>query len=118
MSQITDVHKLLPEQSYVSLAQDGHIASDRMAAMLEPPAIVKATQRSSANMDNTPGFPSVMDDSPEFPVIMDTKPEFPVIICVAFKDEMAFSRHLRLASSLADPPMRLVRAAGIPSLQQ
>ncbi|KAA0718957.1 hypothetical protein E1301_Tti007726 [Triplophysa tibetana] len=44
---------------------------------------------------------------------MDAKPEFPVIISVACEGFEAFLRHLRLASSLADPPLRSVRAAGI-----
>ncbi len=45
---------------------------------------------------------------------MDVKQEFPVVSSVVFEDNKAFSGRLRLASSLADPPLRLVRAAGIP----
>ncbi len=82
----------------------------------EPPAIMKATKKSSATMN----------DTPEFPVVMDVKPEFPVVSSVVFGDNKAFSGRvvfgynkafygrLRLASSLADPPLRSVRAAGIP----
>ncbi len=70
----------------------------------QPPVIIKATPRSSATMD----------DTPEFPVVMDVKQEFPVVSSVVFGDNKAFSRRLRLASSLADPPLRSVRAAGIP----
>ncbi len=39
---------------------------------------------------------------------------FPVISSVVFGDNKAFSGHLRLASDLADPPLRSVRVAGIP----
>ncbi len=39
---------------------------------------------------------------------------FPVVSSVVFEDNKAFSGRLRLASSLADPPLRSVRAAGIP----
>jgi len=70
----------------------------------QPPAIMKATPRTSATMD----------DTPEFPVVMDVKPEFPVVSSVVFGDNKAFSGRLRLASSLADPPFRSVRTAGIP----
>ncbi len=65
---------------------------------------MKATQR----------FSATMDDTPEFPVVMDVKPEFPVVSSVAFGEKKAFSGRLRLASNLADPPLRSVRAAGIP----
>ncbi len=72
-------------------------------AMPKPPAVMKAMPRSSATMD----------DTPEFPVVMDVKPEFPVVGSVVFGDN-AFSGRLRLSSSLADPPLRSVRATGIP----
>ncbi|KAL0183730.1 hypothetical protein M9458_019426, partial [Cirrhinus mrigala] len=71
-------------------------ASPVWSAMPEPLAIMKVTPRSSATMD----------DTQEFPVVMDTKPEFTVVRSVAFGDYKAFSGHLRLASSLADPPLR------------
>ncbi|XP_042590949.1 vegetative cell wall protein gp1-like [Cyprinus carpio] len=45
---------------------------------------------------------------------MDVMPEFPVIMSVAFGDNKAFYECLRLASSLADPLLTSVRAAGIP----
>ncbi|RXN38001.1 hypothetical protein ROHU_001518 [Labeo rohita] len=64
--------------------------------MPEPLAIIKVTPRSSATMDETQ----------EFLVVIDANPEVPVIRSVAFGDYKAFSGRLRLASSLADPPLR------------
>ncbi len=57
-----------------------------------------------------------MDDTPEFTVVLDIKPEFPVISSVVFGENKAFSGRLRLASSLGDPPLRSLRAVGIPIL--
>ncbi len=57
-----------------------------------------------------------MDDTPEITVVLDIKPEFPVISSVVFGENKAFSGRLRLASSLGDPPLRSLRAVGIPIL--
>lgn len=96
----------------LSQAQPVH----KMAATPESPAVMKAMSSSSATKDDTPKFPGVMDDTPEFPVVIVTKPELQVGMSVACDDLKAFPRHLRLASSLGDPPLRSVRAAGIPKL--
>ncbi|KAI2645829.1 Filamentous hemagglutinin [Labeo rohita] len=84
-------------------------ASPVWSAMPEPLASMKVTPRSSATTDDTQEFP-----------VMDTKPEFTVVRSVEFGDYKAFSGRLRLVSSLADPPLRSVRAAGIlkPSVEE
>ncbi|XP_042589623.1 anti-sigma-I factor RsgI2-like [Cyprinus carpio] len=67
-------------------------SAPKMAATPEP--IMKVTPRSSATMDDMPVYP--------------------VIMSVAFRDNKAFHECLRMASSLVDPPLTSVRAAGIP----
>lgn len=79
------------------------VSAVKMATTAEPPAVIKAMPKSS----------DTMDDTPELPHVMETKPLIPVIMSVTCEGFEAFSSHLRLASSLANLPMRAVRAAGI-----
>ncbi len=114
MSQLESAPKLAarpqPEPPPARAASSPATSSTRVAttpvclSMPQPPGVMKATPRSLAPMD----------DTSEFSVVMDIKPEVPVISSVVFGDNKAFSGCLRLASSLADPPLRSMRAAGIP----
>lgn len=72
------------------------------------PAVMKATPRSSATMSTT---------HPCSQVSWMTLQSFQSSWTVAFEDDKAFSKRLRLASCLADPPMRSVRTADIPRSQ-
>lgn len=65
----------------------------KMAVTPEPPAVIYIKPQSSAIVDATPIFPSIVD--------------------VMFEDTKAFQWCLRLASSLADPPLA-VCAVGVP----
>ncbi len=99
-----------PEPPPARAASSPAISSAKVAtspvwfATPEPPAIMKATPRSSATMD----------DTPEFPVVMDVN-QSSLSSAVLYLETIRLSLGVwNWASSLADPPLRSVRAAGIP----